>query len=158
MLNVGRKICRRLADARSLFDGDALSHLLKFGTDERNPSLGRYFLQKHQVAELVKWHALVVEDVFHPMFLTPEHAISDLLLMLPDGTKFFLEGDGIGKICHLLELVQTHDKADVLLLSNLRWQLQDVRFGIVLRFPSFTMLSATNDAAAPGTIQVPNNL
>ena len=55
--------------------------------------------------------------------------------MLPDGTKFFLEGDGIGKICHLLELVQTHDKADVLLLSNLRWQLQDVRFGIVLRFP-----------------------
>ncbi len=48
------------------------------------------------------------------MSLASEETVGYILLVLPDGAKLLLEGDGVLELPHLLELVFANDQSDVL--------------------------------------------
>lgn len=54
---------------------------------------------------MVEWHSLALEKVCQQMFLASEHAVRSILLMLPNRTHPFLNGQWIDPLTYLLEFI-----------------------------------------------------
>ena len=69
------------------------------------------------------------------MFLTSEHAVRNILLMLPHATQFLLEINGRRELCYLLELVKAHNNLLPLLLGYFLWQREYLVLCIIAFIP-----------------------
>ena len=90
LLHVGRIILYCVADACCYVFRNVLAILLKALADKPHPVFCGDAIEVHHFAKLIKWHALVLEDVFHEVPLAAKEAVGHPLMVLPYSTQTFL--------------------------------------------------------------------
>lgn len=111
---------------------DVLPGICKTGGDERDPIFFLYLLKKDDLTKTIERAIGVVEDVHHHVSLAAVETVGGQLLLLPYGTHLPFHVFILGKEGELLELIDTDDDIDALILCQCLRKLQDRQFVLFL--------------------------
>ena len=75
---------------------------------------------------MIERHSPVLEKICQQVLLASEQAIGSMLLMLPNGTHLFLNGQRIRSFSYLLELVDTNHDVHIHFSGYLFGKIQNI--------------------------------